>query len=152
MIGGSHMLFRFGEIGISILSVFLGIVFWIGSRYFPVLAGMEGAGPDFFPGILSVLLIILGSVQCLISFLYKRPGKDIPLGTLARVLGGIALCTLYIYMIPVSGYFYTTLFSCPLFLLYQGYRKIPWIIGISIAFSLFAYGVFYRLLAVALPL
>ncbi|MDR1978064.1 MAG: tripartite tricarboxylate transporter TctB family protein [Synergistaceae bacterium] len=146
------MLFRFGEIGISVLSVLAGIAFGLGSRNFPASAGGGDLGPAFFPGILSLILIILGSLQCLFSLRYNRSDKRIPLKTLFRVIVGMGLCTFYIYMIPVCGYFYVTIAFCPLFLLYQGYRKIPWIVGISVGFVILAYGVFYRMLAVALPL
>jgi hypothetical protein len=95
--------------------------------------------------------MLLGSAQCVYSLRDGRSLPPIPVKSLRRVGGGMLLCTLYVALFPRAGYFYATAAFCPLFLLYQGYRKFPWIAAITLGFLAMAYWIFFRFLAVALP-
>ena len=145
------MLLRLGEFGISVLSILTGAAFWLGSLQFPGPAGEGDLGPAFFPRVLSIILIALGSTQAVKTLLYNRSNAVLPKSQLFKVLGGMLFCTLYIYLIPVCGYFYATALMCPVLLVYQGYRKIPWIVAVTLCFLAMSYLVFYRFLAVSLP-
>jgi hypothetical protein len=129
----------------------MGALFGLGSLQFPTPSVEGDVGSAFFPKILSLLLMLLGSVQFAYSLRHNRSSQCISVKNLWRVIGGILLCTLYVTLFPIVGYFYATAAFCPLFLLYQGYKKLSWTAVITLGFLVMAYWVFFRFLAVALP-
>ncbi len=141
-----------GEIVMSALAALAGAAFWVGSIQFASPYAGVDLGPAFFPRLLSALLIILSGGLCIKIFSEKHTDKRIETRTFLKVICGMLLCLLYIYLIPVWGYFYSTLCFTPLLLWYQGYRKIPWVGAVTLGFTVMAYIVFYRFLGTPLPL
>ena len=141
-----------GELGVSLLSILMGLVFGLFSLRFPGPASEGDLGPAFFPQALSVILIVLGIIQGFCTCLHKRSSVGISREVLIKVLFGMLICAVYVFLIPVCGYFYATAALGPALLFYQGYRRLSWIVILTIASLAMAYLIFYRFLAVPLPL
>jgi len=133
----------------SLFLLALGIVYWVAAT--PLVGrGTQVIGPAHFPRALSVFLILLAGFNLfrVISQQTKISHKftfDI------TVFAGILTFGLYIYLIPIVGYFYVTPVFAVCIMLLMGYRKPLQIFLLSGGFTLVAYLIFYRLMMVRLP-
>lgn len=116
-------------------------------------AGMavETIGPDYFPNLLSVLLVIL----CIISFFQtlKKPDKKINLPNFKYILLTIGITILFLLAWYYLEYFYVFAFSfvTSLFILYKVERTIKSILICAaggIIFTVLIYFVFGQVMGV----
>ena len=137
------------ESALSLSFLVMGIVFWVAAA--PLLRrSPHFIGPAHLPRIASAL-IMLFAVANLFRVISQRANISEKLVPNVRVIVGTALFGLYIYLIPVIGYFYVTpVFAICIMILLE-YRKPLQIILLSGGFTLVAYVVFYRLMAVRIP-
>ena len=139
-----------GKSILSLLFIAIGIVFWVTAPSSGGTSGDSAFGPGHFPKLLSAFLVLLSGFD-FFREISKRAKDDARLAFNMRVVAGTALTFLYIYLITIVGYFYVTPVFAVCLLLLLGYRKPLQILMVSVGFTLMAYVVFYRLLAVRFP-
>jgi len=134
----------------TLLFIAVGVVFWVAASPLLERSTQTIIGPAHFPRALSVFLVLF-AVFNLFNAICQRAKNCGKIVLNVRVFAGAALFALYIYIIPIFGYFYVTpIFAiCIMFLM--EYRKPLQILLLSGGFTLVAYIVFFRLMAVRLP-
>ena len=139
-----------GELIFSLLILALGIVF--GAEAYKLGPSRLGTfvGPSFFPIVLSSALVLL-AVFNIYQVISQRAENGNKFAFSMTLTAGSVLCILYVYLIPILGYFYITPVFGVCFLFLQGNRKPMQIFLMTAGFTLTAYIVFYRLLSVRLP-
>jgi hypothetical protein len=138
------------ESAFSLFFLTLGIVFWVSASPLAMRRSAHLIGPAHFPRILSVFLILLAGIN-LFRVISQRAENCNKLSLNMRVIAGTGLFALYIYLIPICGYFYVTPVFAVCIMLLMEYRKPLQIFLLSGGFTLAAYVIFYRMMAVRVP-
>jgi len=134
--------------GLLILSVAL---FWHAGQYKEQT--VHGYGPDLFPRILSILMIILAVGLIVNAFLgksLKQEDRIDPRGFL-RVLLSIGICIGYLLLINVAGFATSTFLFLFVLMTLLKQKKIILRIGASLAVSLIVWAIFRYFLVIPLP-
>lgn len=112
--------------------------------------GGLGLGPDFFPRILSILMMILSFIQ-LVRTIKKDKKDEIKLNIHSLSVMIIVACIVYLFAIDIIGYLVSTFLFLSI-VIYAISRKSSikdLIISLAISFAL--YGIFHLALKVPLP-
>jgi hypothetical protein len=129
----------------------IGVFFLISSQTFPKSSGGQ-IGPAYFPGIVSVLLILC----CILSLFTTMKKKDehIPLPNLRYIIWTIVLSALFTAVWEWMGLFYIVSFVFLAILIYlydqakPSFKKAYKASGISLLMVLLVYGTFELLLGI----
>lgn len=139
-----------GEALLSLVFSAVGVSFWMASSSLGEPGGGNALGPAYFPKFLGAVLFLLGGVN-FFRLVSRRAEANAKFASKGTVFGGALLSGLYIFLIPVLGYFYITPVFAVCLLVLLGYRNPLRVVSVSLGFTLVAYVLFYRLLSVALP-
>ncbi|WP_102346811.1 tripartite tricarboxylate transporter TctB family protein [Bacillus sp. Marseille-P3661] len=137
-----------------IFLIFIGVFYYIGADQFSLERDSSTLGPDYFPKLLSILLVIF----CVINLfkIRKESKSKFELNNLKMIVLTIATICLYITSWSLLGLFYinTFLFLLLLLSLYQFKQKVKYKYlknaVISLSFTLFIYLLFDLILALNL--
>lgn len=141
-----------GNIISSFVFMLLGIFVIVQSNNFPNAGGNQVTGPDFFPKVLSGILIFLSILLFISTVLYKE-NKDVGLLEKSAIKAYITMAALVVYLVFINivGFAIAT----PVFLFglirYYGMENYKKIALSSVLATAIIYGVFKMLLAVPLP-
>ncbi|WP_263770187.1 tripartite tricarboxylate transporter TctB family protein [Propionivibrio soli] len=141
----------------GLVSLIVGIIYFIATKNLPESAVSDPIGPRAFPYIISVLMIIVGLALVLKreklteknkAVIFKLPEekelvRDIAYTCVAGVVFGLILE-------PVGYLISTLMFMTALMFITNG-RRILYNLSIGLVFSLTTYGLFFGLLDVSLP-
>jgi putative tricarboxylic transport membrane protein len=112
--------------------------------------GGLGLGPDFFPRLLAILMIIFSLIQLVRTF-RKDKKEEIKLNVHGLSAVIIASCIAYLFAIGIIGYLVSTfLFLTGVIYVLSRKRSIKDVI-IALGISLALYGIFQLVLKVPLP-
>lgn len=138
--------------------ILTGIFFLFGLVWFTMsfnlsssnFGGGSGVGPDFFPRLLSVFMMIFSLIQLVRTF---RKGKDEEIKLSIHRLSWVIIfaCVVYLFSIGTIGYLVSTFIflSVIVYILSNKFSVRDTIISLGISITLFA--VFSLLLKVPLP-
>ncbi|MED4601379.1 tripartite tricarboxylate transporter TctB family protein [Paenibacillus validus] len=129
----------------------IGAFFFISSQTLPKSSSGQ-IGPAYFPGIVSVLLILC----CILSFFttMKKNDQHIPLPNLRYIIWTIVLSALFTAVWEWMGLFYIVSFVFLAILIYlydqakPSFIKVCKAMGISLLMVLLVYGTFELLLGI----
>lgn len=135
---------------IGILTIIWGIFILIHTFSYPKMP--LGLSPGDFPRVISFLLIILGIIQIIQSFVLKEePKKLYSWKNLKNVLILVIIGLIYVYLLHYFGFLYLTPFLIFITLYLFNYRKITPAILISILVTILIHFIFYNIFKVPLP-
>lgn len=147
------MSYKKGTNVMLLLITLLATIFLVQSFSLTALTSNQPIGPDFFPKVVSILIII----TCVISFITtkrKTEDKKVELENFKYVIYTILATILFTLLWQVLGLFYlcSFVFLFGLLFLYNNngniYKKLLTSLGISFIVILFVYAVFGQLLNV----
>ena len=141
----------FSDLVIGIAFIVLGIFVLILSRSLNKVK--LGIGPGGFPTFISVLLMLLGTVQTVSTL---RTGFEAPAFAADRrqtllFLGAVALAVLYVLVIPVAGFLLATPVLVFGMMMLYGNRKYLLCAVISIAVTVAVWALFSKVFLISLP-
>lgn len=141
----------FSDLVIGIAFIVLGIFVLILSRSLNKVK--LGIGPGGFPTFISVLLMLLGTVQTVSTL---RTGFEAPAFAADRrqtllFLGAVALAVLYVLVIPVAGFLLATPVLVFGMMMLYGNRKYLLCAVISIAVTVAVWALFTKVFLIFLP-
>lgn len=138
------------ELSILLFFAVLAVIAFTVSLGFPLPVNQFDVGSGAFPRILTFVLIIL----CLLQFILiiKKKVKVSNALVSKQVVLAIFLVFLYLFTIGRVNYFYSTPIFVTVFGWYIGMKNIKFLVPLAIGFTIFAYLVFYKILAVPLNL
>jgi len=139
------------EVAISVAMIVLGVVFYVIAGTFRASFNINDIGAQAFPRLVVIAMCVLAVMLIITSFKNRNPDEKVSLGNWPILLSGIALLFVYILLMPILGYFYTTPVFVMGFMALQGYRKLPQMVLITAGFCLFVYVAFSNVLGVMLP-
>lgn len=135
--------------------IILGIFAYMAASQWKVMVGADPAGPGGIPKILSVGIAAIGIILIAGSFLMKNKQKEKPLFTrkeLMITVSLLAICLVYILVLPYIGYLLATPLLIASILFSLGSRSAKSILLISAITTLLLFLMFYSVLKVNLPL
>ena len=147
------MSYKKGTNMMLLLITLLASTFLFQSFSIKALTSNQPIGPDFFPKIISILLII----SCLISYISTRKrteGKKVELENFKFVIYTILATILFVSLWQLLGMFYLCSFLLMLVLLFlfnnnpNFWKRTLISVGVSLLVTLFIYVVFGQLLNV----
>lgn len=140
------------EVVIGLLLIFLSLfLYWL-TLDFPLGKLSKTAGPAAMPrlwiyGLLVVsLLLIINTIR---AQDHKKPENN---SNLYKSLGLVGFMIVYLSIVNILGYYFSTFLFLSAGAYLLGYRKHMLIFITAIGFSLFSYFVFYQILQVPLPI
>lgn len=141
-----------GEILLSLVMIVFASAFIFMSSNFPVNVNPVDVGAAAFPKLMALMSIVLAMAIIARSYIKRNENNEaIVIEDVYRLVIGIFSLAVYLYIMPIIGYFITT----PIYLIFlmalQGNRKIIQMLSVSIGFTLFAYIIFFKILKVFLP-
>jgi hypothetical protein len=130
----------------------LGIVFYVSSMSIPKAIASQRIGPEYFPQIISVLLIVC----CILSFFKTRKKTDeyIKLPNFRYIILTVILMILFVVIWGITENFYVTSFVFLGALIYiynqvkQSFKKVLLSGAISLVLVAFVYVIFDRVLGI----
>lgn len=131
----------------------VGILFYAASMALPSPQASQDIGPDYFPKIISVLLVIC----CVINFFTTKKKKDehLEMRNLGLIMFTVILMILFVAVWGIVGKFYVISFIFLTILIYvynqakHSLKKILISSAISLGLTLFVYVIFDRLLYIS---
>ncbi|AOT72123.1 tripartite tricarboxylate transporter TctB family protein [Geosporobacter ferrireducens] len=142
-----------GNLISACLFIILGIYVTMLSNKFPNPGGDQVTGPDFFPKVLSGILIAL-SILLFVSTVLNKEDRQVGLLEKSAIKAYITMAALILYLVAINivGFAIATpvfLFGLIRFYGMENYVKIA---ASSVLATAIIYGVFKVLLAVPLPM
>lgn len=134
----------------GLISIVIGGFFYFLTFNFPELETTE-VGPAFLPRVYCGLLIIF----CVILFiqgLIEKGKEKTEEKTLGYALASMGIVLLYVWILPIVGFYISTLLTIFSLLLFSRVRSKLILISIPIGSVLFVFIVFEKLLKVSIPL
>ncbi|MGV8980587.1 tripartite tricarboxylate transporter TctB family protein [Clostridium sp.] len=143
---------RKGNIIISCVFILIGILVLVNVSTFPSMGPDQITGPEFFPGLLALILIVLSAVLFISNY---RSKDQSPTGlfdeyaikayiTMAGLVG-------YLVLINIVGFIIATPILLFGLMRFYGMKQYPKLVLSSVIITGAIYGVFKLLLAVPLP-
>jgi len=117
----------------------------------PPPANARDVGPAAFPLITSILIIIFSILLMIIGFKKLNSQEKVVVKRGYNIMAAIIVSSVYIWLMPKVGYYWSTAIYFPLMLLSAGERKWKRIVLVTLFFILFAKVGFETLLKVPLP-
>jgi len=140
-----------GTIYIAVTGLSIAVLFYYMSQYFPIPRQNTFVGAATVPQVWIFFLTAM-SVIVLIQNLRGKVAEKIQSGLVKLVWIIIGLITFYTILMPIIGFFPSTLLMLIGGMLSMKYKNYLMIITISIVVVLFMYLVFYKILMVPLPM
>ncbi|MDF2821061.1 MAG: hypothetical protein K0R15_1502 [Clostridiales bacterium] len=143
---------RKGNLISAIIFIIIGIYVLIEVSTFPNLGGEQVTGPEFFPKILAIVLIVL-SLILFISTILDKENRETGLFNALATKTYITMFSLlaYVLLMGILGFIIPTIVFLIGMIRLCGMKSIPRIAIVSILATFVIYGVFQLLLAVPLP-
>ncbi|HET7656786.1 MAG TPA: tripartite tricarboxylate transporter TctB family protein, partial [Bacillales bacterium] len=148
-----RLILRYADIVSGIVFAVFGAVIVLATLSFPSAAAGD-LGAAFFPRIIGCLLILLGLLLAIVSFLKKNNRENLkPFfgGKTKKVVGTLIIFTLYLVFLNIIGFLVANfLFMAGLSRFLDEKRWLV-IIGVSVVFTGFIYYIFQITLGIPLP-
>ncbi|QQK78829.1 tripartite tricarboxylate transporter TctB family protein [Salicibibacter cibi] len=132
----------------SIIVMAVAIFFLYQTFGFPATGTDSETGPEFIPRIFSTLLMILGIILFIKSFITKEEAPTTKVKMIALTIG---ILFVYLLLINFLGYYSSTILFVLVLLLITNIRKIAFLITVPIMVALFIFVFFENLLTVPIP-
>lgn len=126
-------------------------VFFLMALYFDKPLNPFDSGAAAFPMLISASLFITAVWMMLQEFRRLPTSEPVKAKRFGTNLFSAVLIVIYAFSMPYAGYYLSTLFFIPAFLIASNERRWKWIIIITAVLLLFSYLSFDRLLGVSLP-
>lgn len=133
-------------IGLLIFSIYV----WLSADAFPP-SNSIGPGADFFPKVTSTILGLLS-----VLLVFKKEETDGDIFTLQRTnvpkfIGGFISLIIYVILVPLIGFFVSTILVTFVWMLLMGIRKWVVLIAVSILLSVVLVVLFEYVMNVPIP-
>ncbi|HET7580285.1 MAG TPA: tripartite tricarboxylate transporter TctB family protein [Bacillales bacterium] len=144
---------RYADIIGGIVFAVFGAVIILATLSFPAAAAND-LGPAFFPRIVGSLLILLGLLLAVVSFLKKNNRENLNAvfgGKTKKVAGTLIIFVLYLIFLKYIGFLVANFLFMAVLSRFLEEKRWLVIIGVSVVFTGFIYYVFQITLGIPLP-
>lgn len=131
------------------LTILIAALFFYQTYSFPH-SSIQLTGPEFMPRVYCMIMIILGVILIISSI---KQGEDIEeKQSMIYSIIAMAITGVYVFMIPISGFYLTTAVLLIVLLLFAKVRSIVTLLSVPAGVLLFIFFFFERMLNVNVPL
>lgn len=137
----------------SIVFICFGMWFLTGGLALPKAVNTADVGPHAFPLIMSISIIVFSAILLVQTILSIKKGasEKVKFNKIINVVSFAGLLILYAFLVPIFGYYISTMLFLPFLILATGERSWKKVVFITIGFVAFAKVAFDILLGVPLP-
>ena len=133
-------------VAVACMAIFAWAI-WMASSFPPAFSPV-----DVGPGRVPLMAAIFGIVCSVILFFGATGTSDrIEVPRPLRVASGVVIIMAYVLLMPVVGFYVSSLIAFPLLMLAGGEQRVPVLIASTSVYLLFIYLCFERLLEVQFP-
>lgn len=142
---------RIANIIVSTMLLLLSLVFYLQTSDFPASLNAKDVGPAYYPQLIMALLAAFCILLIIQSI--KKGGNGSP-GTIAiprNALWGILIAVTYAVLMPIAGYYLTTVLALLASMYVMGIKKVVPLVGTIVVFIAMVYLIFFNLLGLVPP-
>ncbi len=141
------------DIGVGIVLSILSVVIYLYAEQQYAGRGVNGYGPNFFPQVLSFMMLLASVALIIQAFRGKalKSLEEINKQGFIRAAATLVMAIGYVFLMNILGFYLSTVLFLFVVMTYLG-QKILWIrVFVSILVATAVYGLFYYFLKIPLP-
>ena len=149
--GGTGPSHRGVEIGVAVAMIAFGAVVIVGSLQVGIGWGPEGPKSGFFPFYLGVVIIAASVINLVTAFGQDSRALFAEWSQLTSVLSVVIPTTVYVFAVPWTGIYVSSLLLIAVFMIWLGRYSIGMAAAVSIGVTVATYLMFEKWFLVPLP-